>query len=506
LDFDPYIILGVPVTATEEDVRIAYRKLSRRFHPDVNKSPAATLQFRDITAAHNLLTDKLSRQHYEDSQAAVPADPQARFSVRAIASKREVQPLSEQQIVYILADIVPVHPSGALIEDRSAESHANLNLTLVLDQSNSMNGTRLDRVKAATQRIIDYLGENDFLSVVTFNDRADVLIPSTRVTDSNRHNLKARVSLIGASGGTEMYKGLSRGIEQNRRNLAADLVNQTIMITDGHTFGDEEKCVALARSVAKDGIAISALGLGHDWNSQLLDSLASETGGTSAFMTSSDEVVRFMNSHIRTLSQAFAERLNVSVAPDRDVNLDMLFKLAPHPQPLSATQELVPLGPLFAKRPIRFLLQLVLPEDMSIGFRGVVRIVVSGDVLGKKRKRFYAVTDFSLDVTNTPRQEEPPVEIFDALSKLTLYKLQERAQAALEAGNVPEATRRLEHLATRLLERGENSLAQQAVSEAKRVTELKSISEVGRKTLVYQTRSLMLSGGDPSMYLMDEKA
>jgi Ca-activated chloride channel homolog len=188
------------------------------------------------------------------------------------------------------------------------------------------------------------------------------------------------------------------------------------------------------------------------------------------------------------------------------VNLDMLFKLAPHPQPLSATQELVPLGPLFATRPIRFLLQLVLPEDMSIGFRGVVRIVVSGDVLGKKRKRFYAVTDFSLDVTNTPRQEEPPVEIFDALSKLTLYKLQERAQAALEAGNVPEATRRLEHLATRLLERGENSLAQQAVSEAKRVTELKSISEVGRKTLVYQTRSLMLSGGDPSMYLMDEKA
>ncbi|MCL4252889.1 MAG: hypothetical protein KJ043_03810, partial [Anaerolineae bacterium] len=86
---------------------------------------------------------------------------------------------------------------------------------------------------------------------------------------------------------------------------------------------------------------------------------------------------------------------------------------------------------------------------------------------------------------------EPPTSILDALSKLTLYRLQERAQEALDKGDINEATRRLENLATRLIELGKSELADQAMSEAKRVKMTHQLSTGGRMTIKYQTRHLL---------------
>ncbi|MFN8380141.1 MAG: VWA domain-containing protein, partial [Anaerolineae bacterium] len=76
---------------------------------------------------------------------------------------------------------------------------------------------------------------------------------------------------------------------------------------------------------------------------------------------------------------------------------------------------------------------------------------------------------------------------------LTLYRMQERAQEALDKGDVRTATRRLENLATRLMEMGELELAAQAQMEAQQVSFTHSLSDVGRKTLKYQTRSLLMN-------------
>lgn len=102
------------------------------------------------------------------------------------------------------------------------------------------------------------------------------------------------------------------------------------------------------------------------------------------------------------------------------------------------------------------------------------------------------VSDFASEVTSNPSREDPPTAILDALSKLTLYRLQERARESLESGNVHEATRRLENLATRLLELGQGDLANQALSEARRVAHTSALSEQGSKNLKYQTRYLLL--------------
>jgi Ca-activated chloride channel family protein len=288
------------------------------------------------------------------------------------------------------------------------------------------------------------------------------------------------------------------GVEQTRQFLAPRLVNHIILLTDGNTYGDQDRCLTLAREVAKEGIAISAMGLGQEWNDKFLDEIASTTGGSSAYITSANAVVKFLNNHVRNLSNIFAERVHLSVAPDPNVRLESAFKLTPSPQPLSADDGNIPLGSLQLNRTISVLLQLEMPANLAEEFHAVARLVVSGDILSSRLQKHQVLSDFSVEVTQEPTPEDPPSAILDALGKLTLYRLQERAQEALENGDVREATRRLENLATRLLEMGEPELAQQARNEAQQVAYTYNLTDKGRKTLKYQTRHLLLeaSAGD----------
>ena len=484
--FDPYLILGVARTASPDEVKLAYRRIARRLHPDANPlSPGAAAQFQDISAAYDLLMDMDRRRSYDrDSWNATSKT--ARFTMSATPSKRAVMPLDEPQVLYLLVELAP--DTTAETKPQRRESHVNL--TLVLDRSNSMNGPRLERVKMAAQQIIEQLGPDDVLSVIAFNDRAEVVIPATTVRD--KATLKARVSLMTASGGTEIFKGLEAGLEQNRRFLAPRLVNHMILLTDGNTFGDEENSYELARDAAKMGIAISAMGLGQDWNDHFLDELASLTGGMCRYITSSTMVVQFLNDHVRNLSSVFAERMQLSVATDPDIKLESAFKLAPSPQPLESSQGFMPLGSLQFSRPLTILLQIELPAYLEVGFRTLARVAVVGDVFDQRMVRHLTLMDVAIEVTENPKPEDPPMTILDSLARLTLYRMQERANVALEAGNVLEATHQLERLATRLLAMGENDLATHAQTEAGRIAQTSQVSEKGRKTLKFHTRYLLL--------------
>ncbi|XP_004486656.1 uncharacterized protein [Cicer arietinum] len=62
---DYYSTLGVPKSATAKEIKAAYRRLARQYHPDVNKEPGATEKFKEISAAYEVLSDDKKRALYD---------------------------------------------------------------------------------------------------------------------------------------------------------------------------------------------------------------------------------------------------------------------------------------------------------------------------------------------------------------------------------------------------------------------------------------------------------
>src|SRR5262249_22305238 len=160
-----------------------------------------------------------------------------------------------------------------------------------------------------------------------------------------------------------MLQGLEAGYKENHRHASKAFVNHIILITDGRTYGDELQCLELADRAAKEGIGISAMGIGEEWNDIFLDQLASRTGGTSEFINSPNAVVCFLNDRVRSLGQSFAERVAVSLAPDSDIKIESAFRLPPSPQPVSITTDPILIGQLQTASTASIIFQMQLPPS-----------------------------------------------------------------------------------------------------------------------------------------------
>src|SRR5258706_352237 len=87
---DYYEILGVPPSASSQDIRRAYRKLAREWHPDNNKSPDATGRMQEIIEARAVLGDPSKRAGYDRSHRPLYPSPKASASLISPIVIREV--------------------------------------------------------------------------------------------------------------------------------------------------------------------------------------------------------------------------------------------------------------------------------------------------------------------------------------------------------------------------------------------------------------------------------
>ncbi|NDJ52867.1 MAG: VWA domain-containing protein [Chloroflexi bacterium] len=492
---DHYALLGVNHKATDAEIREAWLALSRNFHPDVNKSPGASQVFSVVSSANDVLSDLKKRGDY-DRIYNNRVRGRGSLLLETHMSRQFIRRSDNPQLLYVLLRVRST--AGSIPTQRSEEEEAEaattqspLNLALVLDRSKSMAGQRLQSLKIAVHRIIDALTPEDYLSIISFSDFAEVVVPAQRASD--KRSMKTRVSTVQADGATSILSGLQYGMHQIERYLDDRFVNHMVLITDGRTYGDEKESLALALRARERGISISGMGIGEDWNDDFLDKLATRTGGSSTYVVSPETVTEFLEHRVRSLASAAAERAILYAVPAPMADLQSVIRIAPMGMNLPTDEQPIPIGAIDALAGTTIMLQFHLNTgtDVPLGRQVIGRLDVRADVLTGESQQEIVSHNIVVNIKDEPVEEEPPGVLLEALSKVMLYKLQTRARTAIEDGNLPEATQKLEYLATRLFENGESELGEAAMNEARVVQQTAMLSDKGGKTMKYGTRALM---------------
>jgi Ca-activated chloride channel family protein len=393
--------------------------------------------------------------------------------------------LRTQQLVY------------AYIEIKATESmvdvKAPLNMSLVLDKSGSMEGIKIANLRQAAKNAIDLLDEGDYLSIVAFSDKVYTIAPSTLATD--KPSLKRRIDKIRDGGGTAMSGGMRRGLAELDKNLSPDRLSRMLLLTDGQTFGDEDQCEELGAEMGAKGIVIQALGLGEDWNEDLLDQVAEASGGNADYIETPDEINAYF--------QAAVQRMQATVVQNAQLILRLVNGVVPRQvwrvvpiienlgyQPLSDEDVQIDLGEIDKDQGVAVLVELLVSPRPEGTFR-IAQAEVNYDVPTLRLTDEKAKMDIMIDFTSDAAlAREYDAFTMNLVEKVTAFKLQTRALNAARMGDTEGASRQLRAAATRLLQVGEEQLAEAAIAEAENLEEKGEMSSVGTKKLRYATRKL----------------
>jgi Ca-activated chloride channel family protein len=482
---DYYSILGVTRDASPEEIKRAYLKAAQKLHPDKNTAAGETELFLDTQQAYETLSNLKRRSQYD---ATLPPEIKVKlpYEHAVIYSRTSLVNMEEPQMLYLILEM------QAPVEARRSPSPP-LNVCIVLDRSTSMTGEKMDVVKATAIQILRNLRQQDILSVVTFSDRAEVIIPAAYHQD-DRSRLEARIQMIQPSGGTEIFQGLQMGAKEVMRSLDSKRLNHIILLTDGQTYGDEQECIELASKLGERGVGISAMGIGKEWNDIFLDVLATRTGGSSAYVAEPQDIKKLLLEKFNALAQVYAEEVTLLTQPVEGVQLAYAFRLQPDPGLVSLDEDILRLGPILQDTSTRVIFEYIIhPTAVKSG----VATFLDGTLKASISSNPLLVPPYQIHLqrpVSAPNEaDSPPPEIVQALSRLMLYRMQERARSEIEKGNIEAGTRQLQMLAANLASQGERSLARTIAFEVDQIQKNKGISAEGGKKIKYGTRALFLA-------------
>lgn len=117
---DPYKLLGVTKTASEDQIKAAYRNLAKKLHPDVSRAKNATAKFQEINEAYALLTDPVKRDRYDKTGSpnpAIIASKNGTYQLDALVVAGEVADIyrSESKVLKICRD----HRNNDILENEA---------------------------------------------------------------------------------------------------------------------------------------------------------------------------------------------------------------------------------------------------------------------------------------------------------------------------------------------------------------------------------------------------
>jgi Ca-activated chloride channel homolog len=403
------------------------------------------------------------------------------LNLRATLARPFLAASNTAQVAYLLLEI---QPSQVVAQVRMP-----VNVSFVIDRSGSMKGDKMDRVRKATSMALELLNEQDIVSVVIFDHRNEVLIPAVTVRDPNE--LKDRISRIRDAGGTKIAPALEKGLREIEKDRSG-AIRRLVLLTDGQTENENE-CLLRAEDAGRIGVPITALGVGKDWNEDLMIEMANRSGGSADYIARPDEITEYFQNTVQRAQSTAINNATLNLRLVQGVTPRAVWQVLPlinnmGYQPISDRDVSVPLGELETNQSRTLLIELMV-DPRPVGTYRVGQAETTYDVPALQLSAEKAKVDVMLTFTADQGQiNQVNPGVMNIVEKVSAFKLQTRALQDIASGDVAGATQKLKSAVTRLLSQGELELAETMQKEITNLEQGGQLSSEGQKTIKFQGR------------------
>ncbi|PON50182.1 Cdk-activating kinase assembly factor [Parasponia andersonii] len=262
----------------------------------------------------------------------------------------------------------------------SQSPRAPVDLVTVLDISGSMAGTKLALLKRAMGFVIQNLGSNDRLSVVSFSSTARRLFPLRRMTDVGRQQALQAVNSLVANGGTNIAEGLRKGAKVMEDRRGKNPVASIILLSDGQdTYtvsgsgaNQPQPNYRLLVPLSIHGgenagfqIPVHAFGFGADHDASSMHSISEISGGTFSFIETEAVIQDAFALCIGGLLSVVAQELQVAIECSNSRVRVGSMRAGSYPSRVAVDGRtgFVDIGDLYADEERDFLVSVHVPEE-----------------------------------------------------------------------------------------------------------------------------------------------
>jgi Ca-activated chloride channel family protein len=189
-----------------------------------------------------------------------------------------------------------------------------VNLALVLDRSGSMAGTKIEKAREAAIEALHRLDRQDLFALITYDDQVETLIPAGPANRTEA--IEARIRGIGPGGNTALFGAVSQGASEVRKHGESPFVHRVVLLSDGLANIGPSRPDDLARlgaALLKENISVTTVGVGTDFNEDLMTRLAERSDGNHYFVESSLDLPRIFAAELGDVLSVAARQVVIEI-------------------------------------------------------------------------------------------------------------------------------------------------------------------------------------------------